>query len=79
MTIHLNDPPQLQEKMSELRVQISKDSERVAEQTRQALHWNYHVAVHPVVSAVIAAAVGFWRVPKKRSPKMVFGGNACIG
>jgi hypothetical protein len=68
MTIHLNDPRHLQEMMSELRGQISKESERVAEQTRRALDWKYQVAAHPVTSAVIAAAVGFWLIPKKRSP-----------
>ncbi|MEQ1903798.1 MAG: hypothetical protein ABL888_06415 [Pirellulaceae bacterium] len=67
MPTHLNDPGQLQEKMSELRGQISKESERVAEQTRKALDWKYQVAAHPIAATAIAAAVGYWLIPKKRS------------
>ncbi len=68
MTIHLDDPRQIQEKMSELRDQISTESKSVGERTRRALDWKYQVAAHPVASAVIATAVGFWLVPRKRAP-----------
>ena len=58
---------QLQMKMSQLRGQISEESEEAAVQTRRALDWKHQIASHPTLSAAVAIALGYWLVPRRKN------------
>jgi hypothetical protein len=58
---------QLQMKMSQLRGQITEESEEAAVQTRRALDWKHQISSHPTLSAAVAIALGYWLVPRRKS------------
>ncbi len=66
MTTHHDVARQLQMKMSQMRGLIAEESEEAADQTRLALDWKHQLASHPVITAAIAIAVGYWLIPRRQ-------------
>ncbi len=63
MTTHHDDARQLQLKMSQMRGRIAAESGKAADQARRALDWKHQVASHPLTSAAVAIALGYWMIP----------------
>lgn len=51
--------------MARIRTRAHRKAERLSEETKHFLDWKHYVRLFPWATVGLAAAVGFWLVPKK--------------
>ena len=57
--------------MDRIRGRMHVKVDRLRMNAEQWFDWRFHVARHPLSSALLAAAVGYWLMPGKRVPTKV--------
>lgn len=62
-----SDPETLRLRMREIRDELQSDVDGVVDRAGELADWRYYVRKHPWASVAVAAAVGYWLVPKGSS------------